>query len=80
MERRQPQEVFAVALIIQMLDVRDAVSFFRCMFNVKLLSRITPSRQSVVLTLIANKDSRIPGAVVWPSRAGAYLTFVSVQV
>ena len=44
------QDVWAVALIIQMLDVSDAVNFVRCALNVKLLSRITLRRQGVVLT------------------------------
>ena len=30
--------------------------------------------------LIANKDSWVPGTVVWPGREGAYLTFLIVQV
>ena len=49
-ERRQPQEVWAVTLIIWILDVSDADSFFRCALFVKLLSRITQSRQGVLLT------------------------------
>ena len=46
----QPQEVWAVALIIRMLDASDAVSFFRCALKVKLLSGIIPRRRGVVLT------------------------------
>ena len=38
-----------MALIMQMLDVSDANSFFRCALNVKLLSRITPRIRGVVL-------------------------------
>ena len=50
MERHQPQEVWAVALIIRMLDASTAVSFFRCALNIKLLVRITPRKRRVVLT------------------------------
>ena len=30
--------------------------------------------------VIASKDSRILGAVAWPSKEGTYLTFLRVQV
>ena len=60
-ERRQTQEVWAVALIIRMLDVSDAVSFFRCALNVKLLSRITPRRRGVVLTRTFGLPIKIVG-------------------
>ena len=49
-EKHQPQEVCAVALMIRILDDNDAVTFFRCALNVRLLSRMTPRSQGVVLT------------------------------
>ena len=48
-ERLQAQEVCAVALIIRILDVSDAISFFRYALNVKFLSKITLRRRRVVL-------------------------------
>ena len=44
LEQRQPQEVCAVALMIQSLDDNDVVSFFKCTLNVRLLSRMTLRR------------------------------------
>ena len=60
MECHQPQEVWAVALIIRMLDASEVVSFFRCALKVKLLSKITPRTGVDVNVLITNKDSWIP--------------------
>ena len=39
-----------LALMIQILDANDAVSFFKCALNVRFLPRITPKRRGVMLT------------------------------
>ena len=61
MEQLQPQEVWAVALIIRMLDTSDVVSFFRCALNDKLLSRITLRRRGAVLTRTLYLPIKIAG-------------------
>ena len=48
-EQCQPQEVCAVALMIRILEESNAVSFFRCALNARLLFKMTPRRQGVVL-------------------------------
>ena len=50
MERRQPQELCAVAPMIQILDESDTVSFFRCTLSGRLLLKMRPRRRGVVLT------------------------------
>ena len=55
------QEVWAVALIIRMLDASEVVSLFRCALKVKLLFKITPRRRRVVLTWVFWLSIKIVG-------------------
>ena len=44
------KEVCAVALMIQILDDSNAVSLFKCALKIRLLPKMAPRRQRMVLT------------------------------
>ena len=61
MVRCQPQEVWALALMIRILDACEVVSFLICALKVKPLSKITPRRRGVVLTQTFRLPIKIDG-------------------
>ena len=71
--------MFAVALMIQILDDNNIISFFKCVASVQNDTKKTRSGVGAYF-LSFNEDSRFPSTAVRPDREGAYLTFVSVQI